>query len=518
MGQGSSKQPLSPARHAVSALSHESSQQSSLPVSTRSISQQPLSSTIQAPSVWTSGQQARPSAGVASLSFSHDQVRVQVQSPGVTQARAGTNTPEIPNKLAYQVQEEPERLEVQPLLISTELPLPVRSSQSVPHTPATPSRLVMHKEATPSQAPPSQTMSLEPRNIGKMEFIIPLCMQKRILQQYVDTMNYYEHSIRESMTSENLSDKSINDLNVLLGRLADVATHIGLEGGGPGSQDSVKSEHEALYAEMSSEKFKFLKCLFEAAKDDDLHIALIAKPGPLHDIVETFLKGKKVRYNRPATFSRSDPRNASGRLQVSVLASGRAVGSPIEVARKADLVIALDETFNANDTQVLDLRKTNTGGLAPVIRLIIYASVEHLDLCLPRTLEPINRLRKLISCVCYTQSIVGELQDHEPNPQVCANYVATFLRGNTQKTTWSLPTIQPIPNLPVMDSDSSLSDAMSDVSVELGRPSEIARKYWPYNPPVSADNPYASVVPPGSETLPNGKRAYVSGLGTRAYQ
>jgi len=509
--RGGSHQPLSPVGRATPALSHGSSQQPFSPVVAQRFSQQPPSPVAQAPAVWTGSQPPFAAAGIVPPPPSRDQLRVQVQSPGLTQSAAETDPPEIPNKLAHQVQEEPDRLEVQPILMSTELPLPMRSSQSVPHTPATPSRLSMHAEASPSQ-----TVALEPKKLGKMEFIIPLCMQKRILQQYIDTMSFYTKSITENMTKENLSEKSINHLNVLLGRLANVSTHIGLEGGGPGSQDSVKSEEEAIYAELSSEKFRFLGRLFEVAKDDNLHIALIAKSGPLHVIVETFLKGKKVSYNRPATFSRSDPRTARGRLQVSVLASGQGAGNPIEVARKADLVIALDETFNAKDSQVVDLRKNNTGGLAPVIRLIIYASVEHLDLCLPRTLEPIDRLRKLISCVWHTQSIVGELKDHEPNSQICANIVATFLRGNTQKTTWKLPNIQPIQSLPVMDSDSSLSDAMSDVSNELGRPSDFARKYWPYNPPATPDNPYVDVVQPDTDTLPTGKRAFVSSTASRS--
>ncbi len=503
--------PLSSVGRSTPTLSYGPSQQPLHPATARRSSQQPLSPTTQSPAVWNDSQQSLAAAKITSPAQSGDQLSVSVQSPGLTQSRIRTDTPEIPNKMEYQTQEEPERLEVQPIWMSTELPLPMRSSQSVPHTPVTPSRLATHAEASPSQI-----MTLEPKNLGLREFVIPLCMQKRIMQQYVDTMSFYTSSITENMTKVRLSEKSISQLNVLLGRLANVSTHIGLEGGGPGSQDSVKPEQEAIYAELSSEKFKFLGSLFEVAKDDNLHIALIAKSGPLHDIVELFLKGRKVNYNRPATFSRSDPRTAHGRLQVSVLASGQGTGNPIEVARKADLVIALDETFNAKDSQVVDLRKDNIGGLAPVVRLIVYASVEHFDLCLPRTLEPIDRLRKLISCVWHTQSIVGELRDQEPNSQTCANIVATFLRGNTQASTWKLPNIQPLRNLPVMDSDSSLSNAMSDESNEVGRPSEITRKYWPCNPPVAAGNSFIGVVQPDNDHLPNGKRAFVSSQALRS--
>lgn len=490
-----------PIDRAIPALTHGSGQQVRSPASARGFSIHQLSPTTQPPLIWTGGQQSPTATGIASPNLNSQNVRPHTQSPRLTQSQASTAAPEIPNKLSYQAQEEPERLEVQPILISTELPLPLRSSQSVPHTPVTPSRLATHADTSPSQ-----TVILEPRNLGKAEFVIPLCMQKRIVRQYVDTMSYYTKSITENMTKANLGNKCITNSNTLLSRLANVSTHIGLEGGGPSSQDSIKSEQEALYAELSSEKFKFLGCLFESTKQDNLHIALIAKPGPLHDIVELYLKGKKVNYNRPATFSRSDPRTAHGRLQVSLLASGQGEDNRIEVARKADLVIALDETFNAQDSQVIDLRN-NTGRLAPVIRLIIFASVEHFDLCLPRTLDPIDRLRKLISCVWHTQSIVGELKDYEPGSQTCATTVATYLRG-TNQSTWRLPKIQTI-QLPAMDSDSSLSDAMSDVSIEIGRPSELAQRYWPCS---VNDSRQIDVVQTHSEMLPNGKRPYVSNL------
>lgn len=449
------------------------------------------------------GQQSQMTVVPSSSPLVREQPQLQVQPPGFELSRAGTNTPDIiPDKPVYQVQEEPERLEVQPVLISTELPLPLRSSQSVPHTPVTPSRLAVHKEVSPSQ-----TITLEPRCTGKAEFIVPLCMQKRILRQYIDTIEYYPASLKQNMTEEHLSEGHAQKLNELLGRLANVANHIGLEGGGPGSQDTVLSEQEALYAEMSSEKFKFLGHLFEVARKENLHVALIARSGPLHDIIETFLKGKKVRYNRPDTFSRSDPRTAHGQLQVSVIASGKEGDAGVTVARKADLVIGLDETFNANDNQVVDLRTSNNsiGQIAPVIRLVVYSSVEHLDLCLPRMLEPVDRLRKLIFCVWHTQTIVGELEADEPDSIFCAEQVAKFLRNGSQAGSWTIPSIRPIENIPNnMDSDSSLSDALSDVSTEIGRPHEHSQKYWPnYTTPPKPVNV-------NKATSQSGKRPFVS--------
>ena len=439
-------------------------------------------------------QGSRPVPSVASPS-SQGQSRLHVQPSGLSMPRPGTNTPEvIPDKLAYQVQEEPERLEVQPALISTELPLPMRAPQSVPHTPVTPSRLSLHEEASRTQ-----TETLKPRNLGSMEFIVPLCMQKRILKQYVDTIEYYPNSIKEIMKEQSLSEQSIEKLNQLLCRLANVSTHIGLEGGGPSSQDSVRSDQEAAYAEMSSEKFKFLGILLNLLRGDDLHIAVVAEPGPLHDILELFLKGKRIHYNRPNTYSKSTL--GHGKLHVSIIAS-REEGETLHLTRAADLVVALDETFKAENETILNLRRrgTSVSYLTPVIRPLVYSSVEHLDLCLPRTLDPIKRLRKLISCAWHTQSLVGELLD-EPTTQDSGESVSSFIRSGGIPKFWSLPKIRPIENIPVMDSDSSLSDYMSDVSVKVGKPSEM--KFWPNR--VSAAVNSMSV-----QTSSAGKRPFVS--------
>ena len=444
-------------------------------------------------------QELRRASSAAPL-FSQDQSSAQFQPSGLPQSRTGTNTPEIiPNKLAYQVQEEPDRLEVQPAHISAELPMPMSSSYSVPHTPATPSRLSTHKEVSDSHA-----VTLQVKNLGSREFIVPLAMPKRILKQYVDTIEYYPTSIKENMMQKHISEKSVDNLNLLLSRLANVSTHIGLEGGGPSSQDSVQSEQEALYAQLSSEKFGFLRYLFHHLRDEDLHIALVAQSGSLHDIVELFLKGNKVHYNRPSTYSKSNLGPDAGKLHVSVIASS-AEGQPTHLTRNADLVIALDETFDEKNQTVVDLRRPspNSSYLKPVLRLIVYSSVEHIDLCLSRTLEPVDRLRKLIFCVWHTQSIVGELEDSQPSTQDSAERVAVFLRRGGQSEVWALPHIRPIP-IPAMDSDSSsLSDAMSDVSATVGRPRVVLQECWPQKAP-------ATVGIASTQVLSGGKRPFVS--------
>ena len=442
-----------------------------------------------------------PLASIPSPSVTRDELLVRMQSPVEAQSMRSTASPSIiPAKAPYQVQEEPNRLEIQPSMIMKELSMPARNPQSAPHTPTTPSKLSMHKEASPPQ---SQTTTLKVRNLGPREFIVTLPMQPRILSQYVDTIEYFPQAISSNMTEETISDDVVEKLNTLLYRLGNVATHIGLEGGGPGSQEEVNPEEEALYAELSSEKFKFLGHLLALTKESQLHIAVVAKPGHLLDIIEMFLKGKKVSYLRPDTKTkvlRHGP-GSLGSQTVSIIPSGEAISFP-----PAHLIIAFDETFNARKDHITKCRenKTSTDQLTPVVRLVVYSSVEHLDLCLARSLEPkpIDRIRKLIFCVWHTQRFVGQLEPNEPDPATCARKVFEFLNSGSDTFAWTLADIRPIENLPVMDSDSSLSDAISDIS-DVCKP-EGAPKYYP--------NPILPFVtnPNDPDALPRGKRPFVS--------
>ena len=442
-------------------------------------------------------EQAKPllSADRPLPSVTEEDLHLRVQPPITAQSLHSTASPSIiPAKAPYQVQEEPERLEIQPSMILKEISLPARNPQSAPHTPTTPSKLSMHKEASPLQ---SQTTTLKVKNLGPREFVVTLHMQPRILSQYVDTIEYYPQAIGKNMTAESIGEDVVESLNTLLYRLGNVSTHIGLEGGGPTSQEVVQPVEEALYAELSSEKFRFLGHLLALTRESEIHIAVVARPGHLLDIIEMFLKGKSVSYLRPD--QKRTGGGSYGPQMVSIVASGEAISLP-----PVQLIIAFDESFNAKDSQITNWRKQSARGdeLTPVVRLVVYSSVEHLDLCLARSLEPIDRIRKLIFCVWHTQRSVGQLEAHEPSAVESAQQVFEVVKAGFKSSAWTLPNIRPIENLPIMDSDSSLSDAISDIS-DICKPEGVP-KYYP--------NPIKPFItdPKNPDALPPGRRPFVS--------
>ncbi len=360
-----------------------------------------------------------------------------------------SKTPEAPES----------RLEVQPMEVPVEVPLPMRISQPDLHTPNQPSKLSFHREMSYSQT----ITTLNPVHLGEMEFVIPLSMNTRVRDQYVSTINYYRQAIEDFMKDEIPDEGLTEQVRAMLRRVNQVTTHVDLDNGESMTEQQTSTEDEAIWAENCSAKFQFLRHLFDCIRDLDLHVAVVARSGRLLDIIETFLKGRYVAYNRPDTLTRSDPRVARGRMEVSLIASGEEGAATLPKA--ANLIVALDGSFDASDVQVGILRShlTNVGQLSPIIHLLVYNSAEHIERCLPTSIEPLDRLRKIVSCMTQTRHEVGLLLADEPGSSMAAEEVAAFLEAGGLERDWALPSIRPIEGIEFLESSQDTESTHSDI-------------------------------------------------------
>lgn len=346
---------------------------------------------------------------------------------------------------------EHSRLEVQQLRLPVVSPLPVRSMQPNLHTPTHPSKLGLHSE----NSYPQSTISLSPADLGEMEFVIPLSMNTRVKDQYISTINYYQQAVQGLLkdgASKAPNDQILAQVRTMLDRVNQVTTHIDLDSRSNMSQEQQVADEEALWAENCSAKFKFLRHLFEAVNQYDLHIAIVARSGRLLDILETFLRGRRVRYNRPDTVSRSNATVTKGRLNVTLLASGPDGASYLP--RPATLVIAFDGAFNSQDPQVKLLRRhlVNVGQLSPVIHLLVYGSAEHIERCIPKSMDSHKRLKEIVNFLTQTRHDVGQLLPDELGASAAAEEVAAFLEVGALETDWTFPAIRPIEGLEMNES------------------------------------------------------------------
>lgn len=367
----------------------------------------------------------------------------------------------IPPKPDPPVSSEPSRMEVQPLKV-VELPLPVRAVQSQPHTPAFPSRLAM------SHSFSEQEVSLKPVTLGELEYVISLPMNTRVRDQYVSTINYHRKIIEECIKVEEPDEQLKTSIDRLLFRVNAVTTHIDLDckpilsnGRLALSEQKESPANEAKWAENCSAKFQFLGHLFEATRESDILIAIFATSDHLLDIIETFLKGKEVKYTKPDAEPRPGPSSSHseglatrGKLFVTLLSS---TDDTMAVSRRrANLVIAFDGCFNAKSRKVMSFRegrenRTNGVQLAPVIHLLVHGSGEHIERCLPNDLDPWTRKRQLVSYITQTRHRVGQLLPDEIGPRILAEEVAEFIEVGGLDKDWALPGVRAIEDLEIIE-------------------------------------------------------------------
>ena len=420
----------------------------------------------------------------------------QEDSSLMFQASALNSPTVLPDRTPQIGSTESSRLQTRPLQIETASNGPSQPSTTFPplntpvlSTPITPSKLSLHKEVTLS---PSENV-LDICNLSKRENVVPLAMADRIQQYYCSTIKIHARAIKNLMEENPVKRRTIEQINTLLDEVSKVTNHIDLLGSGPSNQEDLDPKAEADYAETCSEKFKFLRHLIDRTRNIDLNICVVANRGPLMNILRVFLTALEVKWLTWDEGSHFEVGSHESNVKILLVASdleGTEKEPPL-----ADLVVGFDETFDQQKLQIKSRKATSP----PILRLVVYASLEHIDLCISRSLDPVERFRRLVFPLLQTQQRVGSIRDVKP--EYLADIIATSFdnsQAGTAERTWRLPPIQSIEGIAFMESDPSLSEAPSDVLDDYRSSGPV--RYWPHP------------IPPAikAESRQRGKRAHVS--------
>lgn len=228
----------------------------------------------------------------------------------------------------------------------------------------------------------------------------------------------------------------------MINRLNNITTHPDLNFPDRAAGEDTDIPGEASWAEYSSSKFQLLGQLIEAASNENLHIIIFAREGRTVRIVEEYLLGKGFIYLQSPSEVASDVELRLSR-RVLTFAIRPTNGEVKKPSRKPSLIIALDNSFDANSASVRGLRTmwAHDESMIPVIRLIISNSVEHVDLCLPEPLEH-SRFRRLVHHTVALRGSVGELQDDALGVQETADQVISCLSSGNFQANWALPPLE----------------------------------------------------------------------------
>lgn len=264
--------------------------------------------------------------------------------------------------------------------------------------------------------------------LGRMEFIVGLPMNTEVHNCYQQAVYNLKDAIEAFTRTENPPNASlIQQMKEIVQRLNNFCSHQDLEDEAAlNARTNNTAESEAKWAETCSTKFEFLRHFLSYARHKEIKVAILARPGPIQDILETFLRAKKIVFARPTKLRFSDS-SAKGTTSVTLIESGKE-GESILVGR-ATVIIAMDDSFNASERHIQAFRQhvVRASQLGPVVRLVVANSPEHIQMCIPSNLSETLRMQVLVASVALSRQQVGVLPANYPSPAVAATQVVDSL-------------------------------------------------------------------------------------------
>jgi hypothetical protein len=281
------------------------------------------------------------------------------------------------------------------------------------------------------------------------DHVILLPLASMVRNVYKATITNRKREIMAFLNGEEIDPRVLSQMDAMVEELKMLTDHQDLITDMSLTQSTVPDEHQAKWAETCSTKCLFLRYFLDNMRREEQHVAILARPGRMLDILESILKVHGFIYERPDRSSRSNNR-AVGPLRITLLPTGLNGGQ--YVVNRADVVIAFDETFRLSErySKVLRTHLYEPGKLSPLISLVVAYSAEHLELCLPKFKDPIERKICLVNFIIQKRDKVGDLDEGLLWPQQAAATVAEYLRVNN--STWPLPQNPDITGLEVQDS------------------------------------------------------------------
>ncbi|BFZ59896.1 hypothetical protein YB2330_000918 [Saitoella coloradoensis] len=282
--------------------------------------------------------------------------------------------------------------------------------------------------------------------LGFKEYALPLGMTTVQRSTTLREIKENQIAITEYCRDENAASPQLTaDISNMVVRLRRIATHP-FTVTGPNWSDSLSDEEEMEYLCQSSEKFRFLLEWLDTMRNHDINVVLLAE-SVVVDLLEGLLRGKRIRSRRLDVTSMRDelPDEGASVLYVQLVATDKSF-----VASPADLFIALDTTINVDDEDLERIREHSSGDpdrMAPLIRLVVINSVEHVLMSTPGTLSNAHTLYAVAAATTIMRAQAGafdaDQKKYSDALQSASRTLSAWIKGDNTET-WPLA---PLPDL-----------------------------------------------------------------------
>jgi hypothetical protein len=282
------------------------------------------------------------------------------------------------------------------------------------------------REASPdNESVHKESISLLP--MGTMEHLIALPMANIVQPIYEHKLDVSKTDILKFLDEEKKDPALLGQLDHLIHELELLGDHQDL-------LDEDPSQHmtdtlTAKWAVTCGSKCAFLQDLLNELRSLNarVHIAILARPGKMLDILESIMKHYGYSYDRPDQGRKLHTQDS---LKVSLLPTGFE-GELYQVER-SDAVIAFDSSFILGErySKTLRTHPFELYGPSPLLYLVIFCTIEHFQLCLPKSLDPIDRKSSLLQLSFHQRHRAGILDSEMARPEDMIPVIAQYLTSN----------------------------------------------------------------------------------------
>ncbi|KAG0646630.1 Histone deacetylase complex 1 subunit 3, partial [Hyphodiscus hymeniophilus] len=302
--------------------------------------------------------------------------------------------------------------------------------------------------------------------LGGNAFAIPLPMVSLARDIYEQEIINHQPQRRAFLNDEKIDRDLVADINKMIEHLKMICDHQDLIDAS--ASQATDHRQQAKWAENISTKCIFLAEFFNSLKPSHSHIVLLVRPGRMMDILETVFRTNNYHYTVP---TRSFSHRGQGLMGISLFPTD--LGPRTFNIGPASLVIAFDSTFQRTPwVETLRTDPTDAHRIVPLAYLVITHSIEHLELCLTKNMDQLERTGVLVSWLSQTREVVGKLDVDGSSPDTAAKSLAGFIAsGGTGE--WPLPTMPIVEEieLPVVsarDSNIAQLSGSTTQSYDLG--------------------------------------------------
>jgi hypothetical protein len=349
-------------------------------------------------------------------------------------------------------------------LTATSQMLPVRENTTATLQPAAPTG-----EATDCKKSrdPFSNGSRHPSGTTSKEHIVFLPLPSMVRDIYYTELKRNRTQIlafldKGGMDPTIIEPELLNQINGVIEKLKMITDHQDLpyELSPTSTQQSLSLSDDLAvkWAATCSPKCLFLQQLLRKLRIQSRDIVIVARPGRMLDILELILKEENHTYNRLDRPAQLNMKNFEG-LTITLIPSGLNEGQ--DVINRADAIIAFDDTSRLTARFSNVAERSRCGLPSPVISLVVSFSPDHIELCLPRDMDRVERTLSLVNFVVQTREALGQLSPEFSSPEEAATAVAGYLRGD--ESAWPLQSNLIIPGLgpPISHSTEESSNSNS---------------------------------------------------------